>query len=270
MSRPVHRARTRQINDLLLNIPVTVDTPQIAPTEAPAPLQRRRLGQFRLRTVLAVSVVFALVLGWQVNRAAHQRRAVAAIRALGGHVYYRQDIGGEEENSGALDRLTRWIGDRFGRDLVDRVTWVDLEGVPITDDDLAHVAALRTLELLRIDGGEITGDGLARLASLGRLEVLTLQNHRNVADGLIHLKDLGRLRSIVLRNTDTSDEHIQALRAIESLENIDLGNTSISDDALPALAELPRLANLLLDGTQVTEEGVADLRERLPSVRIID
>jgi hypothetical protein len=224
--------------------------------------------QFRLRTALAVSVVFALALGWQVNRAAHQRRAVASIRALGGHVYYRQDIGGHAENPGASGWLTGWIGERFGRDLVDRVTWVDLDGVGVTDDDLAQVAALGTLELLRVDGGEITADGLARLASLNRLEVLGLQNHRHIADGLIHLKRLDRLRSIVLRNTDTADEHVAVLGEIKSLENIDLVNTNITDAALLRLAELPHLKNLQINDTLVTDAGVSSLSDRRPDVRV--
>jgi hypothetical protein len=246
---------------------VTEDISPTTPNPAAAK-PKRRFWQFRLRTALAASVVFALALGWQVNRAARQRQAVAAVRALGGHVYYEQDLRGGDEDAGFGGRAPAWIGDRFGRDFVDRVVWVDLDGTEVGNDDLRHIEALGTLELLRISGGQISGDGLARLASLGDLEVLSLENHRHVADGLIHLRGLRRLRSIVLRGTDAADEHIDAVCRLDYLENIDLVNTRIGDDALDRLAELPNLTNLQILGTGVTESGVSAFRQRRPDVRV--
>ncbi|MEZ6072711.1 MAG: hypothetical protein R3C10_21220 [Pirellulales bacterium] len=243
------------------------------PEESPAPdvaRSRRRWWQFRLRTVLVISLLLALTLGWQVNRASRQRRAVAAIRDLGGHVYYSHDIGGREAERNPVGRATQWIGERFGRDLVDRVTWVDIEGVAVRDDDLVWIAAIPSLELLRIDGSEITAEGLEHFAALDRLEVLSLPNHRHLANGLVHLEGLGRLRSIVLSNTDTGDEHAAVLVRIKSLENIDLDDSEVTDAALETLAQLPRLTNLLVGGTHVTDAGVARFREAHPTVRIED
>ena len=48
----------------------------------------RRLLQFRLRTILLLTTVVAIWLGWWMTSARQQREAVAALRKIGAYISY--------------------------------------------------------------------------------------------------------------------------------------------------------------------------------------
>ena len=138
--------------------------------------------QFRLRTLLALLAVFLVWVGSHAERSHGQRRAVAAIEALGGHVSYR----GDAENAG---NLAQWLERRLGRDIVCPVSAVDLAGRPIVDANLDCLAELPSLETVNLASTPLTDAGLKRL------------------HGLL------RLRHIDIRFTQVSDDGVKSLRA---------------------------------------------------------
>lgn len=59
------------------------------------------------------------------------------------------------------------------------------------------------------------------------------------------------------------------LKGLTNLTNLVLYRTQASDAGLVHLKGLTNLSYLQLDGTQVTDAGVKELKQALPSLRII-
>jgi internalin A len=119
----------------------------IAETTAPKP-RRRRLA-VSVRTLMLLVLLACAALGWRVNRAHTQRRAVARIKAAGGSVKYDYEVGGDYPPKWAVRTkgepvpwgpawLRKWIGDEYFQE----VTKVDLGGDKVTDESLAAVEDL--------------------------------------------------------------------------------------------------------------------------------
>jgi hypothetical protein len=138
--------------------------------------------QFRLQTLLAVLAVFLVWLGYYAERSHRQRRAVAAIEALGGHVSY----GGDEDPAGGH---SLWLKRRLGEGFINRVSAVFLAGRPIDDADLDCLTELPWLQAVNLASTPLTDAGLERLHGL------TL------------------LRHVDVRFTQVSEEGVNSLRA---------------------------------------------------------
>ena len=73
-----------------------------------------------------------------------------------------------------------------------QVQELDLEGIPLTDDGLAHLAGLVRLRILNLGNTRLTDAGLEHLGGLVQLQSLDL-NHTQVTDaGLAHRPRLDR------------------------------------------------------------------------------
>ena len=142
---------------------------------------RRRWPRFSLRTLLILVTLLSIALGWFVHRGERQRRAVAALKAVGGEVYYATDLTGAEKSFG----LGRWLP----RDYFDEVYLVSLSGRnDVTDANLAHVRDLTRLEWLDATHTEVTDAGLANLQGLTRLRTLELTRTKVTPSGIVRLK----------------------------------------------------------------------------------
>jgi hypothetical protein len=122
---------------------------------------------------------------------------------------------------------------------------LDLERVPVTDEGLRHLRALKGLKALSLGDLEITDEALVYLRGLEALEELDLYGN------LI---------------TDRAMEHLSGLT---NLKSIDLGNTAVSDEGIMRLAALPRLETLGLESTLVTSAGARRFQEAAPRVEIV-
>src|SRR4051794_2575181 len=85
-----------------------------------------------LRSAMLLVLFSGLWLGWRVNRANDQRRAVVAIRRAGGGITY------SNARTWAPAWLRNWLGDEFFQE----VTSVQFLNRPLTDHDLAPLASL--------------------------------------------------------------------------------------------------------------------------------
>jgi hypothetical protein len=137
--------------------------------------------QFRLQTLLAVLAVFLVWLGYYAERSHRQRRAVAAIEALGGHVSY----GGDEDPAGGHSHWLEW---RLGKDFISRVSAVFLAGRPIDDADLDCLADLPSLETVNLANTSLTDAGLKRLHGLTLLRHVDVRFNQVSEEGVNSLR----------------------------------------------------------------------------------
>jgi Leucine-rich repeat (LRR) protein len=219
---------------------------------------RRRWLQFSLRTVLTLTSLAAIGLGWvayERQKGQKEREAVEAIQGLGGYV-----IEGEiQEFPPALVR-------RFLRnDTCFRL--VDFYDTRISDDDLRHFRAMRKVYGLKLMKTKITDAGLEHLAGLTELEYLDLQHTLVSHLGLKRLADLKALRTLDLSHTSVAK--LEPLAELTQLEFLGLESTPVTDDELPQLVGLARLEKLTLRGTLVTDACVSRLQAALPNLEIV-
>jgi len=119
---------------------------------------------------------------------------------------------------------------------------------PLTDETLAPLGALQSLEEVEIDGAKISDDGMKAFAAMKSLRKLTffhvLQKDKFTGAGVLHLKDLPKL------------------------ESFSCGGSTFTDDGLAACAKLPHLRELRIWHTNATDAGVAKL-EKMTTLKIL-
>ncbi len=182
----------------------------------------------RLRALMLLIAVAALGLGWRVNRAHTQARAVARIKAAGGEVWYDYELDGDGSRKAnaspwAPAQVRRLLGD----ELFQEVTAVTFRG-QTTDDQLASAEDLdRLLEfnLLVPDGDKrVTDAGLAHLRRLRGLRIVRIEDaHVNDA-GLGYLADLPHLHELFFLHIDgITEPGWAALAKMTELRELTLG-----------------------------------------------
>jgi serine/threonine protein kinase/Leucine-rich repeat (LRR) protein len=180
---------------------------------------------------------------------------------------------------------------------------IDLWGnARTTDDGLARLAGLKSLEDLGINGAGITDAGLRHLASCPGLKRLDLTGTRVSDAGLKHLnpvnslevlglgwsrltdaglqdlaKNHPRLKVLIVNDTKITDTGLESLAALKDLVGLDVSETAVTSAGLRRLAGLTALESLSLQGTAVGNEGLKHLRDlkalrdlRLGRTRVTD
>ena len=145
----------------------------------------------------------AIWMGALVNRAERQRRAVAAVRHLGGEVAYSDGV------SWSPEWLRAWAREGYFQ----TVTAVSLINVTqVTDADLTHLEGLTGLQLLWLHDTQVSDAGLEHLKGLNAIQELDLSNTRVSDVGLKHLKGMSSLQRLWLINTHVTYEGVAELR----------------------------------------------------------
>ncbi|HVJ85435.1 MAG TPA: hypothetical protein VM452_07305, partial [Caulifigura sp.] len=151
----------------------------------------------------------------------------------------------------------------------DRLIEVDLDGKPVTDADLDHLATLSDLKILNLSGSRISDEGLAKLAPLKRLKFLYLFKTEITDAGVAHLKELPRLEVLCLDQTLITDAGVKSLEALPRLEKLHVhSRVPITDGVIDSLSKHVRLFELKVGGPGFTEKGIARLREVLPNCTV--
>jgi hypothetical protein len=114
--------------------------------------------------------------------------------------------------AGADDLLTDAAMARLG--VMKRLRSLRLHGSAITDDGLATLARLPSLEQVQIFESELTGRGLRALGGLSRLWALCLVENRVDDDGLAGLAPIRQLRFLALRDATISDTGLDHLNGL--------------------------------------------------------
>ena len=181
----------------------------------------RRLVQYRLRTLLIVTTLVAVGLGWWSYSARRQRETVAALQRAKAHVSYDFHQGPEYRPS----KLASWVGVDFFADVV---------GVSDLPHDTSNVDldrylnGLTRLEMLHLTDTQISDAALARLSKLTRLTILSLDNTPVTDAGLVHVQGLTNLEGLYLKGTHLTDAGLEHLRSLTGLQRLDLENTQVT------------------------------------------
>ena len=117
----------------------------------------------------------------------------------------------------------------------------------LTDEALANVSRVSSLERLSLESKVLTSDGLRHLAELRSLEYLELRIRDVTDDVLAPLADLTSLTTLHVGWSDKfSGDGLRHLSGLRNLRTLNLGSLSIDDEALVHLASLTDLEELRL------------------------
>ncbi len=165
--------------------------------------KRRRWFRFSLRTFLVVVTVLAVWIGWYVNRAEKQRRAVKWVKENGGEVRYDFQLNGPEP---IPEPGLGWFRDLIGIDYFADVLLVKL----VSDEviDLTPLRGLPKLTHLGLTGTQVSD--LTPLSGLVNLENLWLYG-KQVSD-LTPLSGLVNLEYLDIQGTQVSVEDAERLQ----------------------------------------------------------
>jgi hypothetical protein len=197
----------------------------------------RRLSRFSLRSLLVATTLLGLGLGIGVDRANRQRRAVAAVQAIGGYVSFAQGHSTAEppEKKWRPAWAPAWIPDHY----LERAEGVWVPGSTATDFSfLADLPTLETACLMNCPG--FHDADLGYLVRSKGLRLVSLIGSGVTSAGLAEFENLPRLRILQLRDTRIDDSAVEHLRKLQSLAELDVFNTDISRAGIAQLArDLP-------------------------------
>ncbi|HEY7311488.1 MAG TPA: hypothetical protein VH643_19150 [Gemmataceae bacterium] len=129
----------------------------------------------------------------------------------------------------------------------------------ITAAGLAHLRKLTKLRDVSV-GSYLTDEGLAHLAALPHLRKLFMIYSKVSDDGMKHFEHLTELEQLWLTGTEITDAGVVHLKGLRRLRELHLGDTKITDAGLAHLKALSRLEYLELDNTAITDAGLVHLR----------
>ncbi len=222
--------------------------------------QRRRI-QFSLRGLLISISLFSLVFGTFLCRAAQRNRALSKLRSLGANILFEfEDDRGWLANS--LLSVSPETLDKLGKAYFFQPIEIQISGPSIRDADLACLANLPSLEVLKIwKCPRLTSSAAEHLATLHNLKHLWIQGVPITDDGLQFLNECRELRTLRLAGANISDAGITNIAHLHGLKRLDLTDCKITDSAFAAMGRLAKLEKLELDGTDVTGEGLSGLAQ---------
>jgi len=114
----------------------------------------------------------------------------------------------------------------------------------LTDDEMAGIATLQSVNEMEIVAPKLTDAGLASIAKLRNLEVLHLNGTAMMTDnGLKALASLPKLRHLRLAGPFT-DRGVQALASMPSLKVLWLESPNVTEESLRYLAQSKSLERL--------------------------
>jgi hypothetical protein len=261
----------------------------------------RRFLRFSLRGLLLLVLLVSVWLGWQVNRAHKQRRAIAKIQELGGSVIFDYQVIESRYHESALHwnpknepAAAPWLRDLVGEEYFREVIAVDLDETPTRDEDLWILDDLPRVEFLWLGKTQVTDHALERiayalpelkglgcfeaklsdqgLAPLGVLRNLHQLNLWNVPigdDGIRHLAPLAKMRQLTLDGTLVSDKGLVHLANMHEIDEwLGLYGTQVTDDGLKHLAHMKKARNINLLKSRVSGKGGTWLSEQLPKCHV--
>ena len=231
----------------------------------------------------------ALWLGWYVERARRQQRAVEAIEAAGGSVVYRHSASCPDPCDPALEVLPgppwlcRIIGDEYFNEVVEATLVANRspKARPIVLADLPYLEQLylegmsqeelqgseRLTRLRRLSVESANGVDLSWFLLNRELEEIYLWPCQLTDADLRLLVEFPNLRSVQLDLDSVADLHsaIRHVSKLHQLEELDIISRRITDDDIAALCSLRKLTTLDLNVHKLTDQTLV-LLQRLPNL----
>ena len=150
------------------------------------------------------------------------------------------------------------------------LTLLKLDSTPVSDVGLAHITSQTRLVKLDLANTNVTDEGLKSLAALSSLEELKLNGNYDVTGaGMKHLAGLSNLKHLVLARTKVADAGLQQIAGLQKLQDLDLGATPVTDAGLRYLTKMPKLGSLDLP-SGISDVGLTHLAtlKTLRSLRV--
>jgi internalin A len=146
---------------------------------------------------------------------------------------------------------------------------LEIRGTQLTDAGLVHLKTMGNLVYLDLLDSQIGDDGLKSLVELRKLQKLNLVSTQITDDGLKHISGMTNLSLLALANTAITSAGLAHIRELDSLNQLFLHSTAVDDMGLVHLRQLVNLKELYLFDTNVTEAGVRRLQQAIPNCKII-
>ena len=140
---------------------------------------------------------------------------------------------------------------------------LSLSATLISDQGVATLSNIDTLEQLSLESNQLTNAIASQLSKLKRLKLLSLCSTEFGDSGLRELKEAGlRLQILHVSGCPVSDDGLAAIAKISTLKTLGLDNClQISDDGLGHLMQLEQLETLRIERSLISHEAVARLKE---------
>ena len=204
-------------------------------------MKLRALSHFRLKSLLLVVLLTALLLGIVTHKAHQRSDAVVAILQRGGTAGYSMTLGRTQD--------TLYISS-----IKDHRLWMDIFGTP-------------TEVFLNVRNAD--DDMVSIIARLPNIQILTL-SHSSITDGAIRrLLVLQQLEQLDVSGTAVTNESLLSITMLRSLSRLNLAGTKVTDDGIMQIAALRGLGSVNVADTSVTWCKVQDLKRALPHCQIM-
>ena len=207
--------------------------------------------RYKLRTLLLLTTLLAILCGSVVNRADQQRRTVELVQRLGGMLYFDYQYTGSDVSVTKTKQAISYSSNRIGTEPISVMASQGTMGVGGTIADsrvkksswprwlrrLFRAESFRAVSFVSITATDLSE---ADLMAIGRLK---------------------SLKALHLARTNVTDEGLKHLRGLTRLKVLDLGDTAITNDGLRHLARLKDLQWLDVQDCKVTDEGMHHLAQ---------
>ena len=120
----------------------------------------------------------------------------------------------------------------------EQIVSINLNKMPVTDNDLSALAAFRNLRQLNLDFTRVTGAGISGLAKLSHLQSLSLAGTSIKAADLDQLAGIASLRKLYIWKTGIAEDAVNRLR--QQRKDLDL-ITGFNGDTVRIKLNAPRL-----------------------------
>ena len=134
-----------------------------------------------------------------------------------------------------------------------------LSGSDLTDQDLAGLEQMKSLEFLTLDSREITDQGLKGIAGLTKLRYLSVEGTQLTDERLADVAKLGSLEALDISGTQVTDEGVKLLTKIKALRRVTLGSWHIHARSAETLAALSWLTDVRITTSDIDDGAVKQL-----------
>ena len=278
-------SNVQRFNALLLLADLTTGLAIVAVSAACFEWWRRRrshLFQFRVRDMLIVFLMIAIMLGWAKVRIDRYRKSqqviVAARRGFCRIIHdpwipdWLRSLLERLELNGTGDGMSNLSpANRYG----DFTFWDDITTIYYLNDKsrgaygigstikltwISDLPQLPKLKRLHIHSSGLTDERVSELSGIKSVNSLDLIGSFT-DDGLTFLSKMRHLRRLALNSSNVSNAIMPAIGKMNELEYLSLINTPVTDSGLAHIARLTNLESLVLSRTSITDDGLIHLSQ---------
>ena len=221
-------------------------------------------------------LILAVFLGWRVNRARQQARAVAAVQKNGGWVHYDYEFVGGNLTKGAEPWAPRVLRSMLGDEIFQEIEQVSLvyddssgtrydnKDFTTHDDLLAQLTSQSGIKTLLLHGTQATDEGLKHIGKMTSIEALYFWDATSITDaGVAHLAGLKNLKRIHISRSQITDKSLVLLSRLPMIEELSLQEGHFSDNGFLRLKGQNTLEQLATGrgSFEVTDAGLIHLKE---------